>query len=364
MKYVLVNPFPWSLANGVTSYLRNVLAFLREAGIDAVCISNDENLSREDYQRFVQYTIPARFQADEVVIEAPEVKCPTLLLSPEFPVHIRLHCPDAIVQTHNGNPVQWGEFAEEMQAVRAARVVSSPSYALLRALEGQIETGAAHVYKNPPPESVPSAGTFGKKARDVVFLGRFRRLKGVDFLEPFLRSVPEKLSVALAGRGSDHFAAPPETRCQVTAYGEIVGSDRLRLLDESRVTLMLSRFENCSMIILESLAMGTVVAGWRVGGNDEIAGPKMIRLAPLGDTKALVATILELLEQPYPGAEEFRTATDRVMQDFRDGWWHMWNTIRQPPPIPLYRGLNCGGNAAGDGGVAERECLSASPHGL
>jgi glycosyltransferase involved in cell wall biosynthesis len=364
MKYVLINPFPWSLANGVTSYLRNVLACLQEGGIDAVCISNDEQLSREDYQRFVRDTLPARFRPEEVVIEAPEVKCPTLLLSREFSVHIRLHCPDALVEAYNGRPVQWEAFAEEMEAVRSARVVSSPSYALLRALEGHVETGAIHVYKNPPPRDLVSSATFGKKERDVVFLGRFRRLKGADFLGPLLRRLPAGLSVALAGRESDLFAVPPEAPCRVTAHGEIVGLDRLRLLGESRVTLMLSRFENCSMTILESLARGTVVAGWRVGGNDEIAEPNLIRLVPLGDTEALVATILELLDGTYPSDAEFQTATDRVMEDFQNGWWHVWNAVQQPAPVPLYRGLNCGESLAAREVVAEREWFPASTSGL
>jgi glycosyltransferase involved in cell wall biosynthesis len=362
-KYVLVNPFPWSLANGVTSYLRNVLAFLREAGIDATCISNDDNLSPADYQHFLRDTLLARFRAEEVVVEAPEVKCPTRLLPPEFPVHIRLHCPDALVEAYNKRPIQWEAFAAEMGAVRAARVVSSPSYALLRALEGHVETGAIHVYKNPPPASPAFSPHFPKKERDVVFLGRFRRLKGADFLAPLLRRLPDRLSVALAGKGSDLFVTPREARCRVTTHGEIVGPDRLRLLGESRVALVLSRFENCSMTMLESVAMGTVVAGWRVGGNDEIAPPNLIRLASLGDIEALVATIMQLLEETYPCAGEFRAATDRVMEDFRHGWRHVWNAVRQPAPVPLYRGLNCGESPARCWDVVEDEWFRPSTPG-
>jgi glycosyltransferase involved in cell wall biosynthesis len=361
MTYVLVNPFPWARANGVTSYLRNVLAFLREEGIDAVCISNDEGLPRTAYQRFVRETLVARYRAHEIVVEAPEVKCPTLLLPAEFPVHIRLHCPNAIVEAYNGGPVQWEEFAEEMQAVRAARVVSSPSYALLRALEGHVETGAIHVYKNPPPGDLASGVIVGGKTRDVVFLSRFSRLKGADYLEPLLRRLPDRLSVALAGRESDRFAVSPQARCAVTVDDEIVGRDRLRFLGEARVVLVPSRFENCSMTVLESLAMGTVVAGWRVGGHDEIAPPDLIRLVPLGDVDALAATILEVLAGSYPGAGEFRSATRRVMDDFRNGWRHLWNAARQAAPVPLYRGLNCGGSEGGCGvaSVAERDWCRA-----
>jgi glycosyltransferase involved in cell wall biosynthesis len=198
----------------------------------------------------------------------------------------------------------------------------------------------------------------------VVFLARFRRLKGVDFLEPLLRRLPDRLSVALAGKGSDLFVTPREARCRVTAHGEIVGPDRLRLLAESRVALVLSRFENCSMTILESVAMGTVVAGWQVGGNDEIAPPSLIRLVPLGDIEALVATIKELLEDTYPCDEEFRVATNRVREDFRNGWWHAWNAVRRPAAVPLYRGLNCGESSAGRQDDVEDEWLRRSTPGV
>ena len=36
MTYALVNPFLWRRANGLTSYLRTMLTFLRETGIDRV----------------------------------------------------------------------------------------------------------------------------------------------------------------------------------------------------------------------------------------------------------------------------------------------------------------------------------------
>jgi hypothetical protein len=51
MTCVLVNPYPWRHANGVTSYLRNLRSFLREVGIDSACISNDAALPRAAYQR-------------------------------------------------------------------------------------------------------------------------------------------------------------------------------------------------------------------------------------------------------------------------------------------------------------------------
>jgi glycosyltransferase involved in cell wall biosynthesis len=338
---VLVNPFPRSSANGVTSYLDNLTSFLQDAGVPFVCISNDDQLTREQFQGFVCDRLVSRFRADEIVIEAPEVKAPTLLLPPEFPVHIRLHCPHAIVETHNGWPVHWGQFAEEMQVVRRARVVSSPSYALLRVLHDDLDAGTAHVYKNPPPWRISAQTERARKKRDLVYLGRFMRSKGAESLAPLLRRLPDSLTVALAGRESDRFGVPSEADDRVTLFDEIAGPERLYFLSEGRLSLLLSRFENCSMTILESLAVGTVVVGWRVGGNAEIGPSRLIRTVPLDDLDALAATIVALLQEPYPEPEEFRSAIAQVAADFRAGWQRVWSTFQQPTPVPVYRGMDC-----------------------
>lgn len=336
MKYVLVNAFPWTRANGVTSYIRTLLDLLPVEGVEPVCISNPAELPRAAYQQYVRDTILERFHPGEVIIEAPELKAPTRLLPPEYPVHIRLHCPNAIVEEHNGQPVNQTELAEEMDVVRRAHVVSSPSYALLDALAPHIDTAGIHVYKNPPPPGpVPAA----PKTGDVVFLGRFSRLKGTDFLDELFAFLPAGTTVTLAGRDAAFYTPPPGTRCHVTVHDEIKGPERLGLLAAHRISLTLSRFENCSMAILESLAMGTPVAGWRVGGNAEIASPDLLRLVRLGDTRALAATITGLLRGPNPDPSRFQYANDQLRHDFHAGWRHLLHAARQR--APLYRGLNC-----------------------
>jgi glycosyltransferase involved in cell wall biosynthesis len=344
MTYVLVNPFPWRSWNGVTSYLRALQAFLGEIGVASVCISNDEALPRGAFQRVVRDTIIARFRPEEIVIEAPEVECPTLLVPPQYRVHIRLHCPLAIVEAHNGRAVDWSEFDDEIAVARRAHVVSSPSYALLRVLDPHLATESVHVYKNPPPLA---AIADVEKRRDLAFLARFRRLKGNDFLESLLRRLPVTLSVAVAGRGSDQFIAPGGGPRDTTVHGEIVGDQRLRFLGEARAALVLSRFENCPMTVLESLAMNTIVVGWHVGGIGEIAPSRLVRLVPLGEVEELVATIDSVLRSPYPEPREFLEATARIKEDFRNGWSQVWNALRQTAAVPLYRGMDCSTTSAG-----------------
>jgi glycosyltransferase involved in cell wall biosynthesis len=341
--YVLVNHLTGTVSDGIGNYSRAVLDELRRGGIDTAFITRGEEVSDADYRTFVLNAV-THFSSTQIVVEAPEVACSTALLPPEYRVHVRLHCPNALVQAHNEQPIDWEQFGEELAVARRAHAVSSPSYALLHELRPFLDVSRIHVYKNPPPAGVTLVDA-GSKRHDVVFLGRFRRVKGVDFLNPVLSALPSSYSVVLGGRGSEAFAVSPSVRCRVSARGEVFGQERYRLLGEARVVLMLSRFENCSMLVLESLAVGTVVVGWQVGGHSEIAGPDLIRLVPFGDTDALVAAVVAAVEGISSPPDRFRAATARVAEDFRQGWRQVWDSV--PGGRGVYRGLDASGGAKG-----------------
>ena len=342
--YVLVNHLTRTISDGIGNYSRAVLDELRREGIDTAFITRDEGVSDADYRTCVLNAVTTRFSSTRIIVEAPEVACSTSLLPPEYRVHVRLHCPNALVQAHNEQPIDWEQFGEELEVARRAHVVSSPSYALLRELRPFLDVSRIHVYKNPPPTGV-SLVDAGSKRHDVVFLGRFRRVKGIDFLNPVLSALPPSYSVVLAGRGSEAFALSPSVRCRVSARGEVFGRERYRLLGEARVALMLSRFENCSMLVLECLAIGTIVVGWQVGGNAEIAGPDLIRLVPFGDTDALVAAVVASVEGTPPAPNRFRAATAQVAEDFRRGWQQVWDPVLGGHGV--YRGLDASGGEEG-----------------
>ena len=340
MRYVLVNHSTPSRSDGIGNYSRAVAEALRHSGVDTVLVARDDHVPREQYRQAVRDTITSRFASTDVLVEAPEVNYPTLLLPPEYRVHVRLHCPRAFVSAQNELPVDWEEFGRELEVVRRAHAVSSPSYALLELLRPYLDVSRIHVYKNPPPAGLVPVEP-GAKSHDVVFLGRFRRVKGVDFLNPLLSALPPSYSVLLAGRGSEEFALSPSVRCRVRVCGEVHGSDRDRLLAGARVALMLSRFENCSMVVLECLAAGTVIAGWQVGGHGEIAGPELIRLVPLGDTMALAAAVVGAVEGAGPSREAFLAATAQITRDFRRGWQWVWDALAGGRQDGVYRGIDC-----------------------
>ena len=235
------------------------------------------------------------------------------------------------------------QFRNEIRVARAAHVISSPSYALLRQLAPYLAGDSVHVYKNPPPGTADVLVPPAERCHDVVFMGNFTRLKGVDFLNPVLTRLPPHYSVVLVGRESERFQVASTVRCRVTVGSHLPGPERLGLLAETRVALALSRFENCSMLVLECLATGTVVAGWDVGGHAEIAGPRVLRLVPLGEVEKLASVVVAAIDGSYPDLEEFRSATNRVRDDFRQGWSHLWQAAQYPSAGGVYRGLDCGG---------------------
>ena len=350
LRYVLVSPYSLTRQNGITTYLQHLRAFLAERDMDPVCIANDGNLPRAEYQAIVRDTVVAGFSPEEVLVEAPEVGCPTRLLPREYRVHIRLHCPNAIVRRHNATPPNVPQFRRELRVVRTAFVVSSPSYALLRELRPYLDGASIHVYKNPPPPPATRMLAPDERLYHVVFMGNFSRLKGVDFLNPLLARLPSHYTVALAGRESDRFQVAPSVRCRVTVGPHIPGPERLGLLAQARVALSLSRFENCSMMVLEALTAGTVVAGWDVGGHAEIAGPPLLRLVPFGRLDALASVITATIDGSYPAHREFQARADRVMEDFRQGWSHVWHRARVGMDGEVYRGLDRAGTARAPAG--------------
>lgn len=73
------------------------------------CLASDRDLSRRECQRHVRDTLLPRLRTGRIVVEARELKAPTLLLPPGAAVHVRLHCPNALVEVGNGWPVHWGD---------------------------------------------------------------------------------------------------------------------------------------------------------------------------------------------------------------------------------------------------------------
>ncbi len=129
--------------------------------------------------------------------------------------------------------------------------------------------------------------------------------KGVDLLLAALRAVPPELRprcslVLMGGEGQAMAAVLGEQGYRVIEVGYVL-SDPLKSFVYSAADLFVfpSRADNAPLVVLESLACGTPVASFDVGGLAELVRPgRTGSLAPPGDATALAGEIVALAQDP------------------------------------------------------------------
>lgn len=317
MRYVIVSTHPADYGMGIGNYTAAAACALRRLGVDVHVIENRDLLPHDAFRARVAAEVTRRFHPRDTLIEAPETWSPTLMLGSEWRVHIRLHCPGAVLSFANSQPIDLERFGRELTVARQAATVSSPSRALRELLRPYLGRVPVRVYPNPPLAGVTPAVP-GEKDIDLLFMARFDGTKGAEHLQWLLPLIPEGRKVVLLGRGCDLFRVPQAVRAEVALHGFDPSAARFRLLRRARALLVLSRFENGPMAVYEALAHGTPVVGWDVGGIGEIAAPPLVELAPWGDRAALLAKIEAVLRRTPPvGA--FAEATQRLSRAFANG---------------------------------------------
>ncbi|MFL9823903.1 glycosyltransferase family 4 protein [Rhodoplanes sp. SY1] len=143
-------------------------------------------------------------------------------------------------------------------------------------------------------------------ARDLLFLGMYRELKGTDV---FLEAIA-KLQSRFGRRATAHLfgQAEDEGRARYQMLAETLGiTDRVTFHDPAptreafafgRSVVVPSRAESMPYIVLETIAAGLPIVATRVGGIPEIFGPRAGELVPPGDPDALAGALQALLADP------------------------------------------------------------------
>ena len=151
-------------------------------------------------------------------------------------------------------------------------------------------------------------------AKDFVYIGEFRELKGVRYLLQALTGIrsdgrPATLVMAGGGPDMDMF------RQLVATLGlgdrvELAGVRPAReMFGRGRVVVVPSLAESLPYVVLEAAAAGRPVIATKVGGIPEIFGPTAESLVPPADTPALVRAMQAALVSP---AEAEAEATRRL----------------------------------------------------
>lgn len=332
MKYLIINPYH-NASHGIANYIKNLENAL--VGVEIITFENKRNLNAIAFREEVYDYVTKNFGYDDVIIEAPEAKASTLLLSSRYNVHIRLHCPLAIAQKYDGQKPNQQEFSNELRVINKAKIVSSPSYALAKELSSEIKIDNVSYFKNP---IIINHNQSYDKEYDIVFMGRFQELKGTKDINKILERLPANFKVLLIGPKSNLFKLDPSVKCSVEKKGEVIGDKRFELVKKAKCLIMPSQFENCSMVILESLACHVPVVAWDVGGNAEIAKPNILKCAKFGDYDDFAYKVNELISTP-PKIKFFQEAIANINTDFSNGIQNTINEINNEIPS-VYRGLN------------------------
>lgn len=301
VNYILVNPLK-NNGFGIASYIDIASRYLEDdifKHVNVHIISNDEKLDRAAFQNYVSTYVTKHFSKSNTIIESPETYASTLMLAGYF-VHIRLHTPIAIVQRINKVTVDEVRFKEECKVINSASIVSAPSDAIVDELSNDISFSDVNkvIYRNPIMQ-IHNQDSYSKEY-DVVFMGRNERLKGVEYLNSILEQLPPHYNVLIFGQRMNDFTLSTNIQCHVTVKGALHGEDKIEALNKSKCILALSLFENCSMVILEALAMNLPVICWDVAGNAEFIAEGMVFGAKLGDISSINKHISYINETELP----------------------------------------------------------------
>ncbi len=156
---------------------------------------------------------------------------------------------------------------------------------------------------------------------DLVFVGEFRPVKGIDVLIEaigLLHRAGRGVTATIVGHGPEE----PALRAQTVMSGLI---DYVRFVPAmparrafalGRLMVVPSRSESLPYIVLEAAGAGIPLIATRVGGIPEIFGSQSNRLIPREDARALASAIANALDDEAATRKGAKTLQRRVRDSF------------------------------------------------
>jgi len=140
-----------------------------------------------------------------------------------------------------------------------------------------------------------------EKVQDILFVGRFQKVKGLDILLSSLKhlflSELRRYKVGVVGPFNPDQRAvvmrnvPEELREKIEFYGTVPHGDMPHFFNSSRLVVVPSRYETFGLPALEGIACGVPVVASNVGGLPEIVNEEVGLLFEAGDSAALAKAI-------------------------------------------------------------------------
>lgn len=304
--YWIASPFS-TKNNGISNYCENAKEILCSAGINSQIITNEEGLNVVEFEKKITSLISPQDH-----LEIPDAWGLFSKSKPACKLHTRMHAPSLYLQQLNGTPENKIRFSRELAAIYNADYISSPSVA--NSLKYTLDDHK-HVNHFPNPIIANKETTTHKeKDIDIIFIGRFDKVKGADYLYNLLWHLPPKTKVAIVGIDTSE-AENYLSACQhidVDFHGWIDNSVKDQLLSRSKICAILSRFESFSLVCFEAIVKHAHVVSWHVGGIPECFPKNFVTTIKEGNILAFAAACAENLE--HFSSKKFET-TDFINQN-------------------------------------------------
>ncbi len=210
------------------------------------------------------------------------------------------------VITHQGSYCRRPRGFDLVQRLKHAIVRGTPSVAISHAVADCFRTSSTVIPNPYDARLFHDRANDAERPADLIFLGRLVTEKGIDLLlEALARLRPRgsfpKLTIIGGGpelAGMEQMAERLELRKQVTFAGPKRGAELVDLLQEHKIIVIPSRYdEPFGVVALEGIACGCAAVGSSGGGLPEAIGPAGISF-PNGDVVALAEALEKLLRQP------------------------------------------------------------------
>jgi glycosyltransferase involved in cell wall biosynthesis len=171
-----------------------------------------------------------------------------------------------------------------------------------------------------PAEFEPVVPDFD--ARDFVFIGEFREVKGIAYLlealAPARAPGGRPATLAMAGGGPDLDAVKSQiARLGLAGRIDLLGVRPARpTLRRGRCLVVPSLAESLPYVILEAASAGRPVIATNVGGISEIYGPTSQSLVPAANSEALRGAMQHFLDDPEAADREAETRLAYIRAGF------------------------------------------------
>lgn len=163
--------------------------------------------------------------------------------------------------------------------------------------------------------------TCGPDATDLIFIGEFRPVKGIDILIDAiaqLHATGRAVTATLVGSGPDELALKAQVRSVSLEHAIRImpAMPARQALTLGHIMVIPSRAESLPYVVLETAAAGKSLITTNVGGIPEIYGPLSPALVEADDTEALASAIARTLDNPAAAAKLAADLRLRVAASF------------------------------------------------